>query len=231
MHMEAPTLKDLARLANVHPSTVARVLNGDPQQRVRPEVRDRIIELARTHGYQPNGLARALRLKRSRVIGTMIPDISNPFFAALFRGIEDALAQQDFSVILTNTDDDPMREQRSMVMLRERQVDGLILATARREDPAVASLAADSYPYVLVNRYTDPLGANVVAPDDYNGAVSAVDHLVALGHRRIAHISGSPEISTGGQPPPGIHGCARPPRVAPGSLADRGRHVPRGGRL
>ena len=84
--MEGFTLKDLARLAGVHPSTVARVLNGDPQQRVRPEVRDRIVSLARTHGYQPNGLARALRLKRSRLIGTMIPDISNPFFSALFRG-------------------------------------------------------------------------------------------------------------------------------------------------
>ncbi len=195
--MEALTLKDLARLAGVHPSTVARVLNGDPNQRVRPELRDRIIGLAREHGYQPNGLARALRLKRSRVIGTMIPDISNPFFAALFRGIEDALAQRDFSVILANTDDDPLREQRSMTMLRERQVDGLILATARLKDPAIASLATDRYPYVLVNRHTDPLPANAVVPDDYNGAASAVDHLVALGHRRIAHIAASDEISTG----------------------------------
>ncbi|HWE60865.1 MAG TPA: LacI family DNA-binding transcriptional regulator [Chloroflexota bacterium] len=195
--MEALTLKDLAQLAGVHASTVARVLNGDPQQRVRPEVRDRIVSLARTHGYQPNGVARALRLKRSRVIGTMIPDISNPFFAAMFRGIEDTLAQQDFSVILANTDDDPRREQRGMTMLRERQVDGLILATARRDDPAIAGLAADRYPYVLVNRHTDPLEANVVVPDDYNGAASAVDHLVALGHRRIAHIAGAAEVSTG----------------------------------
>src|SRR5579875_2543419 len=96
----ATTLKALARLAGVHPSTVARVLNGDPQQRVSPEVRERIVALARDHGYQPNRLARALRLKRSHVVGTLIPDISNPFFAALFRGIEDALAGQEFSVIL-----------------------------------------------------------------------------------------------------------------------------------
>jgi LacI family transcriptional regulator len=195
--VEARTLKDLARLAGVHPSTVARVLNGDPQQRVRQEVRDRIITLARTHGYQPNGLARALRLRRSQVIGTMIPDISNPFFAAMFRGIEDTLARQDFSVILANTDDDPERELRSMNVLRERQVDGLILATARRHDSAIAGLEADGYPFVLVNRHTDPMGANVVVPDDYHGAASAVDHLVALGHRRIAHIAGSSEISTG----------------------------------
>jgi LacI family transcriptional regulator len=193
----ALTLKDLARLADVHPSTVARVLNGDPRQRVSVEVRSRIVTLAREHGYQPNRLARALRVKRSSVIGTLIPDISNPFFAVLFRGIEDALAQQDFSVILANSDDDPAREQRGLDMLRGRQVDGLILATARRRDPAIAALAAAGFPFVLVNRHTDPLGPNAVVPDDYHGAMAAIDHLVELGHRRIAHIAGSDEISTG----------------------------------
>ena len=192
----ALTLKDLARLAGVHPSTVARVLNGDPRQRVSAEVRERIVVLARQHGYQPNRLARALRLKRSHVVGTLIPDISSPFFAALFRGIEDALAQRDFSVILANSDDDPVREQRSLVMLRERQVDGLILATALRDDPAIRQLAAEGYPFVLVNRHTERLTANAVVPDDYKGAVRAVEHLIALGHRRIAHIAGSDRIST-----------------------------------
>jgi LacI family transcriptional regulator len=192
----ALTLKDLARLAGVHPSTVARVLNGDPRQRVSAEVRERIVVLARQHGYQPNRLARALRLKRSHVVGTLIPDISSPFFAALFRGIEDALAPQDFSVILANSDDDPVREQRSLVMLRERQVDGLILATALRHDPAIRQLAAEGYPFVLVNRHTEPLTPNAVVPDDYHGAVCAVEHLIALGHHRIAHIAGSDRIST-----------------------------------
>ncbi|HZS89295.1 MAG TPA: LacI family DNA-binding transcriptional regulator [Chloroflexota bacterium] len=193
----AVTLKALARLAGVHPSTVARVLNGDPQQRVSDEVRGRIVALAEQHGYQPNHLARALRLKRSRVIGTIIPDIANPFFAVLFRGIEDALARQDFSVILANTDDQPAREQRSLDMLRGRQVDGLILATARHHDPAIQALAAEGVPFVLVNRHTDPLLAPAVVPDDYNGAVAAVEHLIALGHRRIAHIAGDDDISTG----------------------------------
>jgi LacI family transcriptional regulator len=193
----AVTLKGLARLAGVHPSTVARVLNGDPQQRVSEELRERIVALAGELGYQPNHLARALRLKRSHVIGTIIPDIANPFFAALFRGIEDALAQQDFSVILANTDDQPAREQRRLDMLRGRQVDGLILATARRHDPAIAALAASGFPFVMVNRHTDVLHAGAVVPDDYNGAIDAVEHLIAFGHRRIAHIAGSDGISTG----------------------------------
>jgi LacI family transcriptional regulator len=193
----ALTLKQLGRLAGVHPSTVARVLNEDPHQRVSDEVRQRIVALAHEHGYQPNHLARSLRTKRSYVIGTLIPDIANPFFALLFRGIEDALAQREYSVILANTDDDPAREVRGIAMLRGRQVDGLIVATARRKDAAVLELAAEGFPFVMVNRHMDPLAANAVVPDDYAGAVAAIEHLIALGHRRIGHIAGADTISTG----------------------------------
>lgn len=191
------TLKELGRLAGVHASTVARVLNDDPRQRVSSEVRERILALAREHGYQPNRLARSLRTKRSAVVGTLIPDIANPFFALMFRGIEDALAERDYSVILANTDDEYAREERGIAMLRGRQVDGLILATARRHDPAIQQLLDERFPLVLVNRHTDPITPNVVVPADHTGAVTAVAHLVGLGHRRIAHIAGSEEMSTG----------------------------------
>jgi LacI family transcriptional regulator len=191
------TLKELGQLAGVHPSTVARVLNDDPHQRVSEDVRQRILTLARKHGYQPNHLARSLRTKRSFVIGTAIPDIANPFFAVLFRGIEDVLGQHGYSVILANTDDDDARQQRNITMLRGRQVDGLILATARRHDPAIEALQAASFPFVLVNRHTDPIPPNAVVPDDHAGAMAAVEHLIALGHRRIAHIAAADAISTG----------------------------------
>ncbi|MGZ3672798.1 MAG: LacI family DNA-binding transcriptional regulator [Ktedonobacterales bacterium] len=191
------TLKELGRLAGVHPSTVARVLNDDPRQRVSEAVRVRILALAHEHGYRPNHLARSLRMKRSFVVGTVIPDIANPFFAILFRGIEDALAASGYSVIMANTDDEPAREQRSIEMLRGRQVDGLLLATARREDPTIAALTAAGFPFVLVNRHTDPIRGNAVVPNDYAGAASGVEHLIALGHRRIAHIAGSDDMSTG----------------------------------
>lgn len=191
------TLKELGKLAGVHPSTVARVLNDDPRQRVSEAVRLRILALAHEHGYRPNHLARSLRMKRSFVIGTVIPDIANPFFAILFRGIEDALAASGYSVIMANTDDEPAREQRSIDMLRGRQVDGLLIATARRKDAVTELLTAAGFPFVLVNRHTDPIHNNAVVPDDYAGAASAVEHLIALGHRRIAHIAGSDEMSTG----------------------------------
>ncbi|HLZ24221.1 MAG TPA: LacI family DNA-binding transcriptional regulator [Ktedonobacterales bacterium] len=191
------TLKELGRLAGVHPSTVARVLNDDPHQRVSDEVRQRILALAAERGYQPNRLAQSLRTKRSYVIGTLIPDIANPFFALMFRGIEDALAERDFSVILANTDDEYAREERGVAMLRGRQVDGLILATARRHDRTVERLVAEKVPFVLVNRHTEATIANAVVPADYAGSMMAVTHLIELGHRRIAHIAGSDEMSTG----------------------------------
>jgi LacI family transcriptional regulator len=191
------TLRELSQLAGVHPSTVARVLQNDPRQRVSEELRARIVRLAREHAYRPNSVARSLRTKRSAVLGALIPDISNPFFASVLRGMEDAAAERDYSIILANTDDLPEREAHGLAMLRDRQVDGLLLATARRADPAIERLAAERVPFVMVNRHTDPITPNAVVPDDYAGATLAVEHLLDLGHRRIAHIAGSDEVSTG----------------------------------
>lgn len=191
------TLKQLSQLAGAHPSTVARVLHADPRQRVSSELRERILALAREHDYRPNSVARSLRTKRTAVFGALIPDIANPFFASVLRGMEDAAAERDYSIILANTDDLPTREAHSLAMLRDRQVDGLLLATARLHDPAIEQLAAERVPFVLVNRHTDPITPNCVVPDDYGGAAAAVEHLLALGHQRIAHIAGSGDASTG----------------------------------
>jgi LacI family transcriptional regulator len=111
--------------------------------------------------------------------------------------MEDAAAERDYSIILANTDDQPAREAHSLAMLRDRQVDGLLLATARLHDAAIEQLAAERIPFVLVNRHTDPITPNCVVPDDYAGGVAAVEHLLALGHQRIAHIAGSSDASTG----------------------------------
>ncbi len=191
------TLKQLSLLAGAHPSTVARVLQADPRQRVSAELRERILTLAREHDYRPNSVARSLRTKRTAVFGALIPDIANPFFASVLRGMEDAAAERNYSIILANTDDLPTREAHGLAMMRDRQVDGLLLATARLRDPAIEQLTAEHVPFVLVNRRTEPITPNTVVPDDYSGAVTAVEHLLAFGHRRIAHIAGSDDASTG----------------------------------
>ncbi len=191
------TLKQLSLLAGAHPSTVARVLHADPRQRVSAELRERILTLAREHDYRPNSVARSLRTKRTSVFGVLIPDIANPFFASVLRGMEDAAAERDYSIILTNTDDQAAREAHGLAMLRDRQVDGLLLATARLHDPAIEQLSRGQTPFVLVNRHTEPITPNAVVPDDYAGAAAAVEYLLGLGHRRIAHIAGADDASTG----------------------------------
>src|SRR5487761_1958375 len=98
------TLKQLSLLAGAHPSTVARVLQADPRQRVSAELRERILTLAREHDYRPNSVARSLRTKRTAVFGALIPDIANPFFASVLRGMEDAVTERNYSIILANTD-------------------------------------------------------------------------------------------------------------------------------
>jgi LacI family transcriptional regulator len=223
------TLKELSRRAGVHPSTVARVLHNDPRQRVSEQVRERILRLAEELRYRPNSLARSLRTRRSAVLGALIPDIANPFFASVLRGIEDVAAERDYSVILANTDDLPAREARGLEMMRGRQVDGLLLATARRQDVAIASLLEERLPFVLVNRHTDPITPNAVVFDDYAGGCAAVEHLLALGHRRIAHISGSDEISTAHLRRQGYrdtlawHGIEHDPALeAPGNFREAG---------
>ncbi len=191
------TLKQLSLLAGAHPSTVARVLHADPRQRVSAELRERILALAHEHDYRPNSVARSLRTKRPAVFGALIPDIANPFFARVLRGMEDAATERGYNIILANTDDLPAREAHGLAMLRDRQVDGLLLATARLHDSAIAQLISERMPFVLVNRHTEPITANTVVPDDYAGGVAAVEHLIELGHRRIAHIAGSDDASTG----------------------------------
>jgi len=105
------TLKELAARANVHPSTISRVANNDPGLRIASATRSRIEALLRETGYRPNGIARGLKMRQTNVLAVVIPDVTNPFFAALFRGVEDAAAPRGFNVLLCNTDGLPERQR------------------------------------------------------------------------------------------------------------------------
>ncbi|HYU17716.1 MAG TPA: LacI family DNA-binding transcriptional regulator [Chloroflexota bacterium] len=189
-------LRDLARQVGVHPSTVSRVLSGDPTARLSQTTRARILQLAAATGYRPNRLARSLKIQRTQILGMLIPDITNPVFSVLFRAVEDAAGAAGYNVILCNTDDSPARLGQHLRMLGEGHVDGLLLATAHRDDPFIDELRDRGMPYVLLNRRRDASEDCWVVPDDRQGARLAVAHLVALGHRRIAHLAGAGDIST-----------------------------------
>ena len=191
------TLKELGARAHVHPSTVSRVANNDPSLRIAPPTRQRIEALLRETEYQPNGVARGLKLRQTLVLAVVIPDITNPFFAALFRGVEDAASPRGYNVLLCNTDGSPARQRSHLQSLHARRVDGVIMASSFLKDPTVRWLRHQGVPYVLVNRFSDESHDAFVGSDDLVGGRLATEHLVELGHRRIGHLAGKPTVSTG----------------------------------
>ena len=191
------TLKELAARARVHASTISRVANNDPSLRIAPATRARIEALLRETEYRPNGVARGLKIRQTFVLAVVIPDVTNPFFAALFRGVEDAASPRGYNVILCNTDGSPERQRSHLLSLHARRVDGVILASSFLNDPAVRWLRHQRMPYVLVNRFSDEGQDPFVGSDDLLGARLATEHLVEIGHRRIGHLAGKATVSTG----------------------------------
>lgn len=195
-------LKDVARLAEVDPSTVSRVLRGDPSQAVRPETRERIVEAARSLRYRPNALARGLRTRRTDTIGLVMPDIGNIGFAEVTHGIQTAAAQAGRLVLLieaSSLGDDGDHtldtEHKYEQLIGDGRVDGLIVAFATLDDRLVAHLAERQIPLVLVNRRTAGVHGSVVV-DDERGSRLAIEHLVGLGHRRVGFVGLAAETDT-----------------------------------
>ena len=191
------TLKDVAALAGVHPATASRALNPETRLLVSGETANRILAAADSLGYRPNTVARSLRTRRSHTVGVLIPDLTNPLFPPIVRGIEDRLAADGYVALIGNTDSDDDRERLVFERMRARHVDGFVSATAHLSSPLLAEAASAGIPVVLVNRHAKGYGFPAVSVDNERGIGLAVSHLVSLGHRRIAHIAGPQDVSTG----------------------------------
>ncbi len=191
------TLRDVAAAARVHPATASRALNPETRILVSEDTARRVIEAAGKLGYRPNAVARSLRTRRSHTVGVLIPDLNNPLFPPIVRGLEDRLADAGYVALLGNTDADPGRERTLFEQMRARHVDGFALATATLRDQLLAEAATAEVPLVLMNRLAPEYGFPSVAADNERGARLAVSHLAQLGHSRIAHIAGPQEASTG----------------------------------
>jgi LacI family transcriptional regulator len=184
------TLKEVAARAGVSFTTVSHVVNRTRpvSDKARLSVERAIAEL----GYRPSAVARALKTSQTRILGVIVPNITNPFFSELMRGIEDACERNDYAVFLCNGDDDWERQGRSLETLLERRVDGVLLATPTGAPAALARhLATARVQTVLVDRDVPGLAADRVRIDHVGGARRAVEHLLGLGHRRIACLAGT----------------------------------------
>ena len=136
------TLREVAEAARVHPGTASRALNPETRGLVNEETAQRVLRAADELGYRPNPIARGLKTNRSYTIGVLIPDLMNPLFPPIVRGIQDRLEQAGYTPLIANTDNDPERERIDFERLRARQVDGFIAATARRDDDLLIEVAA-----------------------------------------------------------------------------------------
>jgi LacI family transcriptional regulator len=191
------TLRDVAGRAGVHPATASRALNPETRILVSEETTRRVLAAADELGYRPNPVARSLRTRRSHTVGVLIPDLNNPLFPPIVRGLDDRLAAAGYVALIGNTDGDGERERLVFQQMRARHVDGMVLATAHLSDPLLADATRAGLPVVLMNRLAEDYSFPSVSVDNERGIRMAVTHLAALGHRRIAHIAGPQEVSTG----------------------------------
>ena len=192
------TITDVARAANVHASTVSRVLNGRAELSLLPETRERVIAAATRLGYRPSALARGLRLRRTFTLGMLVPDITNPVFPSIIKGVEGAAHTRGYHLILCNTDDSFEREASYLRVLREWRVDGILIASSSTAESTIAELRREKVPFVLVNSASRASDDLAVTPDNRQGVSAALDHLIQLGHRRIGLIA-APQTTVTGQ--------------------------------
>lgn len=189
-----PTIADVARRAGVSPVTVSRVLNGTA--RVHPATRDAVERVIAELGYVPNVVARGLRSRRTGTLGLILPDIGNPLWTAVARGVEDAARSHGYAVFLGNTDENPTRQERYLQMMLGQRVEGLIIVPCEADARDCISLQERGIPVVAVERVFQGWDTDAVTTDVAAGARALVHHLVALGRTRIAVLSGPVALSS-----------------------------------
>ena len=180
-------MSDVAKLANVSPATVSRVLSNPDL--VSKETREKVMEVINRVKYKPHIVARQFRTKETKIILVVVPDITSAFFSKVLRGIEHVAVQNGYQVILGDTENDTEREQEYINLLLQKQADGMVLLTARQDKTKLEEIA-EHFPMVLACEYMDGLNVPTVSIDNISSARKATEHLIQQGHTKIAHITG-----------------------------------------
>lgn len=191
------TIRDVADRAGVSTATVSRVLAGIGNP--KPETAAAVLRAVEQLGYRPSGVARSLRMKRTRTLGLIVTDIQNPFFPELVQAADSAARGLNYSIILGSAAYDEHRAMHYLDLMVDRRVDGLIIASSQLSEESWQWLIASPVPVVVVNAEPSGLPVPVITSDNVGGTRLAVEHLVGLGHRRFAYIRG-PEGFTADRP-------------------------------
>lgn len=188
------TINDVAKRAGVSPVTVSRVLNAAPN--VNAATRERVKLAIAELGYVPNVVARSLRSRRTRSLALILPDITNPFWPTVARGVEDAAQQGGYTVLLCNSDENAVKQARYLEVVASQQVDGVIIAPCDSDASRLAMLRDRGVATVVIDRRIDDWDVDTVRGDSVGGAHVLVRHLIDLGHKQIAVLAGPAGAST-----------------------------------
>jgi LacI family transcriptional regulator len=196
--MPRAKIADVARVAKVSKSTVSRVLSGNTDY-MRDETRERVLSAIAALNYRPSGVARSLVLKRTHTVGLLISDVGNPFYSEVIHGAEDVAIAHGYGLFLCNTNYDLQRGWVYIQSLADKQVDGVLILSSSMSDEWLLELARHQIPAVVVDwnvRQAVASALHVITQDFETGIQEAADHLVGLGHRRLAHVSGPLDLET-----------------------------------
>ncbi len=190
------TIREIAKLANVSIGTVSRVLNNK-ETGYTEETKAKVLDVVKKYDYIPNSAARALSTQSTKTLGCIIPDICNPFFPELARGIEDMAGSHGYHIFLCNTDLDAQKEESYVYTLLERQVDGLLFASSTATTPKnITRIQKVNKPIILLDACMHDEAIPHVYIDNCFGVYTATKHLIEKGHTSIAFITGSMNLST-----------------------------------
>jgi LacI family transcriptional regulator len=189
-----PTIRDVAKQAGVAPTTVSRVINNSGY--VSAETRSRVEAAIQELGYVPNRLARSLRLRRTNTLALIVTDITNPFWTTVVRGVEDVANDAGFTVILCNTDESSAKQDAYLQVLLQKRVDGILFVPVASAAEPVELVQRQGVPVVVLDRRVPGAQVDVVRGDSEGGAYQLTRHLLDLGHRRVAALSGPKTVST-----------------------------------
>jgi LacI family transcriptional regulator len=227
----AVTLKDVAKRAGVSPTTVSLVLNQGSNSRISETTRQKILEAIKELGYQPTKPTQSIPQSIPPTLGLVITDITNPFFTAMASVIEDVASRYGYNIILCNTRRNLKKEMEFLEVLWRRKVDGLIIAPVDDKKSSLQDFLKHNIPVVFVDRSLKETEASAVLLDNVEGAFTAVDYLIRLGHRRIGLINGRRNTMTGQERLQGYLKALKEHGLAIGEgLISEGRYSVEGGR-
>jgi LacI family transcriptional regulator len=187
-----PTIYDVARLAGVSTATVSRALNGTA--RIAPATQAAIAAAIEQLGFAPSTIARSLVTKSTQTIAFLLPDITNPFYAALVSGIQESALARDHTMLLCTTEGDPEREEQYLNLLQAKSVDGALVDGLVLPSDRIARFVREGFPIVCLDRDIDSRSIPLVQVDNRRGGRMAVEYLLQLGHTKIAHVTGVREL-------------------------------------